>query len=82
MTQRGFPDVSLASDGCHLEDLISAGDWVTTGANVAPRYRVIAVCGDKAWIRDVERGHDCITALCRCHKVEGPAVGGHTGQPH
>jgi hypothetical protein len=82
MTQRSFPDVSLMSDGCHLEDLISAGDWVTTGANVAPHYHVIAICGDKAWIRDVERGHDGITALCRCHKVEGPGVWGCSGQTH
>ena len=48
---------------------------MVTGANVAPFYRVIAVCGDKAWIRDVDRGHDGITSLCRCHKIEAPLGG-------
>ena len=81
MAQRSFPDVSLTSDELDLDEQVSAGDWVTTGANVAPYYRVIAVCGDKAWIRDVDRGHDGITSLCRCHKVERP-VEEVRGLPH
>ena len=80
MTHRSLPDLSPTSDSLGFQGLIRAGDWVTTGANVAPHYQVIAVCDDKAWIRDAERGHDGITSLSRCHKVDGPAGG--AGRPH
>jgi hypothetical protein len=79
MSYRSLPDRPATADGVRLEGPIRAGDWVTTGANVAPHYEVIAVCDDKAWIRDVHSGHDGITSLSRCHKVDGPAA---AGRPH
>lgn len=45
------------------------GDLVCTGANVHANHEVIAVYGDKAWVRDLRSGCDGITSLSRCHKA-------------
>jgi hypothetical protein len=49
-------------------DDIRPGDRVCTGANVHPNHEIIAVYGEKAWIRDLRTGCDGITSLTRCHK--------------
>ncbi|MGZ3367508.1 MAG: hypothetical protein ACXWK1_01215 [Caulobacteraceae bacterium] len=49
--------------------VIVPGDLVCTGANVNANHEVIAVYGDKAWIRDLRSGCDGITNLSRCHKA-------------
>lgn len=54
---------------------IGAGDWVRTGLNIHPDYQVIAVSGDKAWIRDPDQGHEIIANLCRCHRIDRRAEG-------
>ncbi len=72
MSQRRHPKQPPESGKSPLDAPIGPGDWVATGANVEPHYRVIAVCGDKVWLRDVRGGHDGITSVSRCHKVDGP----------
>ena len=47
---------------------IRPGDRVCAGANVNPNHEVIAIYGDKAWIRDLRTGCDGVTSLSRCHK--------------
>ena len=42
------------------------GDLVRTGANMTPVYRVVALDGDKAWLRDEQTGADFIVPACRC----------------
>ena len=37
-----------------------------------PHFRVIAVYGDKVWVRDVQYGSDGITNLAICRKINGP----------
>jgi hypothetical protein len=52
----------------HDED-IQAGDLVRTGQNAFPHYEVIAIHGDKAWLRNVQNGQDAVTNLNRCRKL-------------
>ena len=66
MTGCGQLDFSGGPD--RADDDIRPGDRVCAGANVLPNHEVIAVYGDKAWIRDLRSGCDGITSLRRCHK--------------
>jgi hypothetical protein len=54
------------------QELIQPGDLVRTGPNLFPHFSVVAVSGEKAWVRNVQTGVDGITALTRCRKVDGP----------
>ena len=60
-------DLSGRPDG--PSDDIRPGDRVCTGASVHPNHEVIAIYGDKAWIRDLRSGCDGVTSLWRCHKA-------------
>jgi len=51
------------------EEEIQPGDVVRTGANAFPQYTVIAVNGDKAWVRNVQNGQDGVTLLSRCRRI-------------
>ena len=53
----------LASD--HGQDGLSVaeGDIVMLGANGAFTLQVLAVRGDKAWVRDLDDGRDGVVAL-------------------
>ncbi len=54
---------------------IGVGDLVRTGPNAFPYFRVLAVFGDKAWVRNVQTGADGITFASRCRHVNGaPAL--------
>lgn len=53
------------------DETIAAGDLVRTGPNLFPHYAVIAVNGDKAWVRNTETGADGITSVSRCRKING-----------
>jgi hypothetical protein len=58
----------------YVED-IAVGDLVRTGANLFPHYKVIAINGDKAWVRNTENGTDALAELDRCRKINGqPAI--------
>lgn len=50
-------------------DSIAVGDLVRTGPNHHPHFAVIAVNGDKAWVRNAETGQDALAPLKRCRKV-------------
>jgi hypothetical protein len=53
----------------HHED-IHAGDLVRTGANARPLFEVVAVDGERAWVRNADNRVDGIVELNRCRKVE------------
>jgi hypothetical protein len=58
----------------YAED-ISVGDMVRTGPNLFPHFTVIAINGDKAWVRNTENGTDALAQLDRCRKINGqPAL--------
>jgi hypothetical protein len=64
-----YSDVfSLKLERDHDED-IAPGDLVRTGSSQHPQYHVIAIHGDKVWLRHAQNGHDAVTLLNRCRKI-------------
>lgn len=51
------------------QEPIAPGAVVRTGRNRWPKYRVIAVEGDKAWIRGETYGRDHVVPLRRLRRV-------------
>ena len=49
--------------------VISTGDLVRTGPELLPHFQVLAVRGDKAWVRDVANGSAHLALVARCRKV-------------
>lgn len=56
------------------EEEIAAGDLVRMGQNHFPHFAVIAVQGDKAWVRNVTSGEDFLAKLDRCRKIPSPVA--------
>jgi len=48
---------------------IRANDTVRTGDNAHPLYRVIAVHGDRAWLRDIQYETDHVVPVAHCERV-------------
>ena len=63
MVRSSYSDVFSISHEREFDEHIEAGDLVRTGPNMFPHYTVIAVCGDKVWVRDEQYGSDGITNL-------------------
>jgi hypothetical protein len=76
MVQSSYSDVFSISHEREVDEHIEAGDLVRTGSNLFPHYHVIAVHGDKVWVRDVQYGSDGITNLNLCRKINGPVTVG------
>ncbi len=74
MVRSSYSDVFSISHERDFEEDIAIGDLVRTGTNSFPHYQVLAVYGDKAWIRDVQYGTDGITSLNLCRKINGPVA--------
>ena len=74
MVRSSYSDVFDISHNREFDEQIAAGDLVRTGANAFPHYRVIAVYGEKVWVRDVQYGSDSITSLSFCRKIEAAAA--------
>lgn len=74
MSLSSYSDVfELCLERDHDEDII-AGDLVRTGLNLCPQFEVIAVFGQKAWVRNVDNGEDHLALLSRCRKILGAAL--------
>ena len=74
MVRCSYSDVFSIVHERESDEPIEAGDLVRTGSNSFPHYRVIAVYGDKVWVRDTAYGSDGIVALNLCRKINGPAT--------
>jgi hypothetical protein len=59
---------SLNLDREYDEDIFT-GDMVRMGQNLHPHFEVIAVCGDKLWVRNLQSGEDHIGLTCRARKI-------------
>lgn len=68
-----YADVFEIQSEMNTSEEIRAGDLVRTGANLHPHYTVIAIYGEKAWLRNVQSGQDGLTPLSRCRKVAADA---------
>jgi hypothetical protein len=74
MSLSSYSDVfAINHDREHDED-IRAGDIVRTGTNLFPHFEVLAVHGDKAWVRNVQTGADHLALVIRCRKINGQTL--------
>jgi len=74
MSLSSYSDVfAISHDRDHEED-IRVGDLVRTGANLFPHFQVVAVHGEKAWVRNVDTGADYLALLSRCRKINGQTL--------
>lgn len=73
-TSLSYSDVFSIDHERGYEEEIHAGDLVRTGPNLFPHFEVVAVHGDKAWVRNVQNGTDHLAMLSRCRKINGQPV--------
>lgn len=69
MLSSSYCDVfALRLDREQAEEILP-GDRVRTGENEFPQFDVVAIHGDKAWVRDPALGGDHIVPLSRCRRA-------------
>ncbi len=69
MSLSSYSDVFSINHEREYDEEILAGDLVRSGPNLFPHFEVIAVNGDKAWVRNVQNGADHLALLSRCRKI-------------
>jgi hypothetical protein len=75
MSPNSYSEFHVIDHGRDLDEDIQPGDLIRTGANLYPHFEVIAVNGEKVWVRNVQTGVDGFTPLDRCRKINGaPAL--------
>lgn len=70
-----YSDVFAISHDRGYDEEISVGDVVRMNQNFHPHYTVIALSGDKAWVRNVQNGADSLAELRRCRKLGAQDAG-------
>ena len=70
MSLSSYSDVFSITHEREYDEDICAGDLVRSGPNLFPHFEVIAVHGDKAWVRNVQNGADHLAQLSRCRKIQ------------
>lgn len=71
MTLSSYSDVFAISHEREYDEDIQVGDLVRTGPNLHPHFEVVAVHGDKAWVRNTQNGTDHLALISRCRKING-----------
>jgi hypothetical protein len=74
MSLSSYSDVFAIDHDRGYDEEIVPGDMVRTGPNLYPHFEVLAVHGDKAWVRNVANGADHLALLSRCRKIESIAL--------
>jgi hypothetical protein len=74
MSLSSYSDVFQISHERGYDEEIRAGDRVRTGPNLFPHFEVIAVSGDKAWVRNLQNGADHLAQVSRCRKLPAEAL--------
>jgi hypothetical protein len=69
MSLSSYSDVFAIDHERGYEEDIRPGDLVRTGANFFPHFEVLAIHGDKAWVRNINNGSDHLAQLSRCRKI-------------
>jgi len=69
-----YSDVFAIDHERGYDEEIRPGDLVRTGVNLFPHFEVVAVHGDKAWVRNVVNGSDHLALVSRCRRINGPAL--------
>ena len=75
MSLSSYSDVFAIEHDRGYDEDISVGDLVRTGPNLFPHFEVVAVHGDKAWVRNVQTGLDGVTSISRCRKIQAENLG-------
>lgn len=70
MLNLSYADVFSLALQREYDEEIRVGDLVRTGPNSFPHFEVLAVHGDKAWLRNVQNNQDGVTSLDKCRKVD------------
>jgi hypothetical protein len=70
MSLSSYSDVFDIRHERDYDEEILTGDIVRAGPNLFPHFEVIAINGDKAWVRNVSNGSDHLAELVRCRKIE------------
>ena len=73
-SQKGHAHAGSIDHDRGYDEEIQPGDLVRTGPNLFPHFEVVAVHGDKAWVRNIVNGADHLALLCRCRKINGQTV--------
>ena len=71
MSLSSYSDVFSIDHDRDYEEEISVGDLVRTGPNLFPHFEVLAVHGEKAWVRNIVNGQDHLALISRCRKING-----------
>jgi hypothetical protein len=74
MTLSSYSEIFGISHDRDYDEVISVGDLVRAGPNLFPHFEVLAVHGDKAWVRNVSDGSDHVAMVSRCRKINGQPV--------
>ena len=69
-----YSDVFAISHDRDIPEDVRVGDRVRTGPNFHPHFEVVAISGDKAWVRNVVTGADALAWLSRCRLLPLAAV--------
>jgi hypothetical protein len=69
-----YSDVFSIDHDRGYDEEIHPGDLVRTGPNLFPHFEVVAVHGDKAWVRNVQNGADHLALLSRCRRINGQTL--------
>ena len=74
MSLSSYSDVFAINHDREHDEEIRPGDTVRTGVNLFPHFEVLAVHGDKAWVRNVQNGSDHLALVIRCRKINGQTL--------
>ena len=77
MAQISYSGVFAIDHERGYDEHLQTGDLVRMGSNLFPHYVVMAVVGDKVWVRNTQDNADGIAMTSRCRKINGepaPAV--------
>lgn len=74
MSLSSYSDVFSITHEREYEEEIRVGDLVRTGSNLFPHFEVVAVHGDKAWVRNVSNGCDHLALVSRCRRINGQVL--------
>ena len=69
-----YSDVFDIRHECERPEAVRVGDLVRTGPNFHPHFEVIALNGDKAWVRNLVTGADSLAWVARCRLLPRPAA--------
>ena len=71
MTSVSYSDLYDIDHARGYAEDIAVGDLIRTGPNLFPHFKVVAIHGDKAWVRNTQNGSDALAMLDRCRKING-----------